>query len=85
MRRAVAAAGVYQGLVVEKSARVARKRGKPDVHLTIVIMMRCKRGGSAAEYALLLGLIATVLVGSMTLLGTAINARYESVSTQLTP
>ena len=40
------------------------------MRLTIAIMMRCKRAGSAAEYALLLGLIATVLVGGLTLLGT---------------
>jgi Flp pilus assembly pilin Flp len=47
--------------------------------------MQCKRAASAAEYALLLGLIATVLVGGLTLLGTAINEPYENFSTKFTP
>ena len=55
------------------------------MRLTVAILIRCKSAGSAAEYALLLGLIATALVGGLTLLGTAINEPYANFSTKFTP
>ena len=55
------------------------------MRLTIANLLSCKRAGSAAEYALLLGLICTVLVGGLTVLGTAINKPYEDFSTKFTP
>lgn len=55
------------------------------MRLTVAIMMHCKRAASAAEYALLLGLIATALVGGLTVLGTAINEPYADFATKFTP
>jgi Flp pilus assembly pilin Flp len=55
------------------------------MRLMVAMLMRCKRAASAAEYAILLGMIATALVAGLTLLGEAINEPYDNFATELTP
>src|SRR4029077_2342380 len=43
--------------------------------------VRSEEGASLAEYGLLLALIAVVCIAGMTLLGTQINAMFQSLST----
>jgi Flp pilus assembly pilin Flp len=52
------------------------------VHCTL---LRCRRGASSAEYALILGLICTAIVGGLSLLGTAIAAPISAAAVELTP
>ena len=42
-----------------------------------------KRGAAMVEYALLAGLIAVVAIGTLTTLGTGVNAKFSSISTAL--
>jgi len=79
-------------LCVSRHDDVADARGwfSPDwglcqVHLTVANMMRCKSGGSAGEYALMLSLFAVAIIGGATLLGTAVNEPYAVMSTKFTP
>ncbi len=43
-----------------------------------------ERGATATEYALLVGLIAVVLVGGVTLFGTALSGFFSTLSTTVT-
>jgi len=40
-------------------------------------------GASAVEYALLVGLIAVVIIGSVTTLGTQVQAKFDAIVTAL--
>lgn len=51
----------------------------------ITTLVKCRRGASAAEYALLLGVICSILVVAATALGSAINAPLDSAAAQLAP
>lgn len=46
--------------------------------------IRDDRGTTAMEYSLIAGLIAIVLVGSLTAIGTRILPRYQAVANALT-
>jgi Flp pilus assembly pilin Flp len=48
-------------------------------------LLRCQRGASSAEYALILGLVCTAIVGGLTLLGAAIAAPLDAAVIKLTP
>lgn len=41
--------------------------------------VREEKGASAVEYALIAGLIAVVIIGTVTLLGTTIQATFQSI------
>ena len=41
-------------------------------------------GATAIEYGLIAGLIAVVIIGSVTLLGTRINAKFDVIANNLT-
>jgi len=47
---------------------------------TAKTFIRDEEGASLAEYGLLLALIAVICIGGMTLLGTQINAMFNSLS-----
>jgi len=47
-------------------------------------MDRDEKGATAVEYGLMVGLIAVVILGSVTILGTQINRLFTSVGTALT-
>jgi Flp pilus assembly pilin Flp len=55
------------------------------VFAAFMTFMKCRRGASAAEYALLLGVICSILVVAATALGSAINAPMDAAATQLAP
>ena len=40
---------------------------------------RSERGATAVEYGLMVALIAAVIVGTVTLLGTALNTKFDAV------
>ncbi len=39
-------------------------------------------GATAAEYALMVALIATVIIGAVTLLGTSVNSLFQSAASK---
>lgn len=51
--------------------------------LKLFVRYKDEEGQALAEYALILGLIAIVAVGALTLLGTAVGGRLGGVSTAL--
>ena len=60
--------------------RVAIGDLRSRMHVRLVELTRSEVGATAAEYALLVSLIAVVLVAGAFLLGTAINTRLDNVS-----
>ena len=46
---------------------------------------RKDRGATAVEYGLLVGLIAVVIIVAVTLLGTRLDALFDSINTKLAP
>ena len=49
----------------------------------IMNFVKDEEGASAVEYGLLAGLIAAIIVGTVTVLGTKINTAFETVSNAL--
>lgn len=52
---------------------------------TFSALVASKGGASAAEYALILGLITVAIVGGLSLLGTAVAAPFAAIGAELTP
>ncbi|WP_461211312.1 Flp family type IVb pilin [Desulfocurvus sp. DL9XJH121] len=52
---------------------------------TLLHLIRNEEGVTALEYGMIAALIAAVVVGTVTTLGTSINTAFEKVSTALTP
>ncbi len=44
-----------------------------------------RNGATAIEYGLIAGLIAVVIVGAITTIGTGLNTKFQSVNTAITP
>lgn len=42
-----------------------------------------ERGATAIEYGMIAALIAAVIIGSLQVIGTSLNAKFSSISTQL--
>ena len=42
-----------------------------------------ERGATAVEYGLMVALIAVVIIGAVTTLGTGLNAKFQDVSTKI--
>lgn len=47
--------------------------------------IRDESGATAIEYGLIAGLIAVVIIGAVTLVGTGLTDKFTAVSTALTP
>jgi pilus assembly protein Flp/PilA len=47
---------------------------------TKIIAMRDDRGATAVEYGLMVGLIAVVIIGAVTLLGTSVRTLFQTVA-----
>ena len=52
---------------------------------SIVSFLKDESGASAAEYALILGVIAAAIVGAVTLLGNDIAASITNIAGQINP
>lgn len=63
------------------NARVAGSgdTGKAEVALTLGSAIRADAGQDLAEYAILIGLIALVVIGAVTLFGGEVVALYENI------
>ena len=44
------------------------------------LLIRSERGATAVEYAMIVGLVAAVAVGTVTTLGTRVNNMFSSIS-----
>lgn len=53
-----------------------------QTHLT-GLLNRDDRGATAVEYGLLVGLIALIIIGAVTILGTKLNTLFTNIGTQL--
>jgi len=51
----------------------------------IIDFLRNEEGATAAEYGLLVALIATVIIVAVTLLGTNLSSRFNTVATTIGP
>ena len=51
--------------------------------LKLFVLYKDEEGQALAEYGLILGLIAVVAIAALTLLGTAISGKLDSVNTAL--
>lgn len=71
------------------SADRATLGGEPTVinYIRVMIRERIKsdRGASAVEYGLLAALIAVVIIGGVTLVGSNLSATFTKVSTKVSP
>jgi len=47
---------------------------------TKIIALRDDRGATAVEYGLMVGLIAVVIIGAVTLLGTSVRGLFQTVA-----
>lgn len=54
---------------------------RSKIHDRVVDLVKSETGATAAEYALLVTLIAVVLIGGATLLGNNINTRLSTTGT----
>lgn len=45
----------------------------------LILTVLSKKGATTAEYALLLALVVVILIGSLSLLGSTLEARLESI------
>jgi pilus assembly protein Flp/PilA len=59
-------------LLITMLREMARRRPSPD-----------DEGATAVEYALLVGLIAVIIISSVTLLGGNIDAMFDDIANQL--
>ncbi len=50
---------------------------------TFISLLKDERGAAMAEYALLLGLIAVVVIAAVTDVGTSVKSVFETVKTKL--
>jgi pilus assembly protein Flp/PilA len=53
------------------------------IRAELALMTADHKGVTALEYGLLAGLIAVVVIGGATLLGTAINGQFSSIATKV--
>ena len=44
-----------------------------------------EKGATAVEYGIMVALIAVVIIGAVTLLGTNLNAAFDDIAKQVTP
>lgn len=51
--------------------------------LQMLLLDRADRGATAVEYGLMVALIAAVIVGTVILLGNALNVQFTDVVTQI--
>jgi pilus assembly protein Flp/PilA len=65
--------------------RVAVGHARSRVHDRLVDLVGDETGATAAEYALLVTLIAVAIIAGATLLGNNINARLDDTATQIGP
>jgi pilus assembly protein Flp/PilA len=65
--------------------RVAVGHARSRVHDRLVDLVGDETGATAAEYALLVTLIAVAIIAGATLLGDNINARLDDTATQIGP
>jgi pilus assembly protein Flp/PilA len=65
--------------------RVAIGHARSRVHDRLVDLVGDETGATAAEYALLVTLIAVAIIAGATLLGDNINARLDDTATQIGP
>jgi pilus assembly protein Flp/PilA len=72
---------IYMLLQAYTFVRVTGGDFRSRVHDRFVELTRSETGATAAEYALLVSLIAIVIVLGASLLGTAINGRLEDTAT----
>jgi pilus assembly protein Flp/PilA len=58
--------------------------GKEVIYLQKVIsFLKDEEGASAVEYGLLIALIAAVIIGAVTLLGTNVSTKFNAVATAI--
>jgi pilus assembly protein Flp/PilA len=55
------------------------------IRARIRAMVEDERGASAVEYGLLVALIAIMIIGGATLIGTNLDAMFNNVGNELTP
>jgi pilus assembly protein Flp/PilA len=65
--------------------RVAVGHARSRVHDRLVDLVGDETGATAAEYALLVTLIAVAIIAGATLLGNNINARLDDTATKIGP
>jgi pilus assembly protein Flp/PilA len=77
-------------LAVQQGKDVASRRVWAPLTLTrewamrgLIKLLRCQKGASAIEYALVAGLIAIAAVGAFNSLGNKIDTMYNNVSNHL--
>ena len=58
-------------------------RALAALHVRALQIRNNDRGATAVEYGLLVGLIAVIIIGTVTTLGTQLNALFNTISTSL--
>ena len=53
------------------------------LHNFLAVLGRSEKGATAIEYGLIAALIAVVIIGALTLLGTGLSATFASVTAKL--
>jgi pilus assembly protein Flp/PilA len=77
-------------VVLDRGEGVQRKhftgRSMYDyIRIRLAALRDTERGASAVEYGLLVALIAIMIIGGATLIGTNLDAMFNNVGTELTP
>jgi pilus assembly protein Flp/PilA len=62
--------------------RVARPNEGPLVKLSAIKFARDENGATAIEYGMIAALIAAVIIGTLQLVGTQLNAKFALISAQ---
>jgi Flp pilus assembly pilin Flp len=72
-----------RGRMIARVAETPVQTGKAAVPQTLGSALRADGGQDLAEYAILIGLIALVVIGAVTLFGTQLVAAYNNIAAQL--
>lgn len=52
--------------------------------LSLIRAMKCQKGATTAEYALILALVVIILIGTLNNLGSALNDKLRDIIDQIT-
>ncbi len=72
-----------RGRMIARVAETPVQTGVAAVPQTLGSALRADEGQDLAEYAILIGLIALVVIGAVTLFGTQLVAAYNNITNQL--
>jgi len=70
---------------LERRAEVARTLKMLTFRNNLRALIKDERGVTAMEYGLIAALVAVVIIGSVTAIGTKLETAFTSISTALTP